>query len=356
MKHDWSGWRALVLTLAVSGCGGDGSLVELGDSAFINNQQDGSIATGPRTAIGPCHLFPADNPWNQDISAAPLHSNAPTWLANMHTSAGLHADWGTVSEQYGIPFVTGTGAPPQRMTWTSSWGPSESDKLPCADGYPFCYPIPLSAPIEGGPTAATGSDRHVLYVDTSGAPDHCTLYELYNGQNPGASGWSAENGAIFPLGTNALRPDSWTSADAAGLPVLPGLVRWDEVKAGVITHALRFTMNNTYQGYIHPATHAAGLSDAAMPPMGLRLRLKQGTPISSYSQEAQVIFTAMKTYGIILADNGSNWYVSGETSDGWATDAGGGDTVLDKIVSAFSKIHGGDFEIIDSGPVSTAGL
>jgi hypothetical protein len=242
------------------------------------------------------------------------------------------------------------------MDWNVSWGPGESDKLPCTDGsgYEWCYPIPFTAPIEGGTGAPTDSDRHVLYIDTAGAPDDCTLYETWNTQNPpdATGGWDAANGAIFHLGTNALRPDGWTSADAAGLPILPGLVRYDEVAAGEIKHAIRFTMNNTYNGYIHPATHAAGLSSPAQPPMGLRLRLKKGTTdgLAGISTEAKVILHAMEKYGIILADNGSNWYISGETNDGWTS------TIMDGIVSAFGKVHGGDFEIVDTGPVSTAGL
>ena len=324
--------------------------------ATVTPPGDAAIAAGPGTVIGPCRIFPPDNPWNQDVSAAPVSANASTWLATMHTTSTLHADWGTVADQYGIPYSLGTGAPPQHMTWTTSWGAAESDQIACSDGYPFCYPIPLTASIEGGPQSSSGSDRHVLYLDTAGAPDHCTLYEIYNAQNPGSSGWSAQNGAVFPLGTNALRPDGWTSSDAAGLPVLPGLVRYDEVKAGLITHALRFTLSSTYQGYIHPATHAAGSSNISLPPMGLRLRLRRSVDISGFSKEAQVVLTAMKTYGLILADNGSNWFISGDTNDGWSTPSSGGNTVIDNITSAFGKVHGSDFEIVDTGTLSAAGL
>lgn len=242
------------------------------------------------------------------------------------------------------------------MNWSVSWGAGESDKLACADGsgYGWCYPIPFSAPIEGGTSSSTTSDRHVLFIDTAGAPDHCTLYELWNAQNPpdSSGGWTAANGAIFHLGTNALRPDGWTSGDAAGLPILPGLVRYDEVAAGEIKHAIRFTMNNTYNGYIHPATHAAGLSGTSFPPMGLRMRLKKGKTagMSGLSKEAKVILLAMEKYGLILADNGSNWYVSGDTNDGWTG------AVMDGINSAFGALTGGDFEALDTGAVSTAGL
>jgi hypothetical protein len=235
------------------------------------------------------------------------------------------------------------------MTWTQSWGAGESDQVPCSLG-PFCYPIPPNAPVEGGPSAAAGSDMHVLVLDTNGAPDNCTLYELWQGvKDSSDNNWSASNGAVFHLGTDNLRPDGWTSADAAGLPILPGLVRWAEVQAGAINHALRFTMNNTYNGYIHPATHAAGLSNVNYPPMGMRMRLKASFDTSNLSGPALVIATALKKYGLILADNGSNWYISGETNDGWTA-------VMDSVVSAFGSIHGSDFEIVQSGSVSTAGL
>jgi hypothetical protein len=187
-------------------------------------------------------------------------------------------------------------------------------------------------------------------IDTTGAPDNCTLYELWQGvKDANDSNWSASNGAVFHLGSNSLRPDGWTSADAAGLPILPGLVKYGEVAAGAINHAIRFTMNNTYNGYIHPATHAAGLSNASMPPMGMRMRLKASFDTSTLPAPAKVIAVAMQRYGLILADNGSNWYVSGDTNDGWTA-------IMDQVVSGLSSIHGSDFEIVQSGQVSTAGL
>jgi hypothetical protein len=309
---------------------------------------DTGTATG--VTVGPCRIFPTDNAWNTDISGYPLHSKNAAILGTMATSKALHADWGTFTEGYGIPINVGTGAPPQKMTWTVSWGAAESDKLPCSDGYQWCYPIPSSCKIEGP------SDSHLLFLDTAGAPNNCTLYELWQTQPWISTGWRAANGAIFKLGTNTLRPDGWTSADAAGLPILPGLIRYDEVKAGAIKHAIRFTMVNTFQGYIHPATHAAGSTTANLPPMGLRLRLKSSVAIGSYTKEAQTILQAFKTYGIILADNGSDWYFTGEEHDGWATSIGGGKTVQDGIITAFNAIHGSDFEIVDTGPTSTAGL
>ncbi len=312
----------------------------------------GAATTGGAATIGGCSIFPADNPWNSDISAYPVHASSASYLSNMSPTTAFHPDWGTVSEGYGFPFSLGTGATPQPITWSASWGSTDSEKLPCPTGTnQFCYPIPLTAPIEGGPTASTDSDRHVLYIDTAGAPSNCTLYELYNAQNPtGNSGWTAANGAIFHLGSNTLRQDGWTSADAAGLPILPGLVRYDEVvTVGEIRHAIRFTMNNTYQGYIHPATHAAGKTNAALPPMGLRLRLKAAFDTSAYSGPTLVIMKAMKKYGIILADNGSNWYISGESNEGWSA-------YMDGLVSGMHGVHGSDFEVVDTGPVSAAGL
>jgi hypothetical protein len=301
---------------------------------------------GDSPTVGGCQIFPADNPWNLDISGYPLHSNGATYLSNMSPSTAFHPDWGTWSDGYGIPYSYGTGATPQPMTWTEDWG---SDQLPCPTGTnKFCYPIPLTAQIEGGPSA--DGDRHVLYIDTAGAPGNCTLYELYAAENPtGGSGWTAAYGAIFHLGSNALRTDGLTSADAAGLPILPGLVRLDEVKAGAIHHAIRFTVSRSSQGYIHPATHAAGNANASLPPMGLRLRLKASFDTSAFTGPTLVILTAMKKYGIILADNGSNWYITGESNEGW-------EPYMDDLVSNLRKVHGSDFEVVDTGPVSTAGL
>jgi hypothetical protein len=321
-----------------------GDLKDAGGSSDVAGSSQAPVLAG-------CRIFPPDNPWNQDVSGYPLNADSATYLANMSAGTAFHPDWGTVSDGYGIPFSSGTGATAQPITWTESWGNSESDPLACpSGGGKFCYPIPLTAPIEGGPSASTDSDRHVLYLDTAGAPDNCTLYELYNAQNPtGTSGWTAANGAIFHLGSNALRTAGWTSADAAGLPILPGLVRFDEVMAGEIRHAIRFTVSRSSQGYIHPATHAAGSSNASLPPMGLRLRLKASFDTSKSSGPTLVILTAMKKYGIILADNGSNWYITGESNEGWAPH-------MDNLLSGLRQLHGTDFEVVDTGPVSTEGL
>lgn len=240
-------------TTAIPGTGG---VSHPGTGGSTGGGSGGTSVVGPAPTLGGCTIFPADNPWNLDVSGYPLHPSSATYIASMSPSTAFHPDWGTVSDGYGFPFTSGTGAAPQPLTWTAGWGATESDPLPCpSGGGQFCYPIPLAAPIEGGPSADSGSDRHVLYIDTAGAPSNCTLYELYNAQNPtGSSGWTAANGAIFHLGSNTLRPDGWTSADAAGLPILPGLVRFDEtVNQGEIRHAIRFTVSKSSQGFIHPA-------------------------------------------------------------------------------------------------------
>lgn len=336
------------------GGGGDTSVPD------VNVATDGNVATdvnttppdsappnGKSPSIAGCDIFPPDNPWNTPVDGLALSADSAKYLAKMSVGTKLHPDWGTFSEWYGIPYNAGFGAPSVKMTWTAKWGNSESDPLACPNnGGNFCYPIPSTAKIEGGPAAKTTEDRHLLYIDTAGAPSNCTLYEVYNTQNWVGPGWTAANGAIWHLGSNALRPAGWTSADAAGLAVLPGLVRYDEVKAGEIRHAIRFTMNQTQQAYIHPATHAAGDVDAALPPMGLRLRLKASyAPPGNATAEAKVLIVAMKKYGLMLADNGSNWYIGGDTNDGWAP-------VMDGIIATLNAVHGSDFEVVDTGPIA----
>jgi hypothetical protein len=251
----------------------------------------------------------------------------------MSPTTKLHPDWGDWStDHYGIPWQTVPGSQKAvPMTFQTS---DESDPGP--------YPFPANALVEGG--ADSGGDMHVLVIDTG----TCTLFETWSSTYVGP-GWNCGSGAKFELGSNTLRPDGWTSADAAGLPVFPGLVRLAEVNAGSIQHALRFTVASTQQGYIHPATHAAGKADASLPPMGLRVRLKASFDLSPFSGPAKVILVAMQQYGLILADNGSNWYVSGDSDDGWSA-------IMDSVVSALSQVKGNDFEAVESGPISTAGL
>jgi hypothetical protein len=356
-RHEMVWLAGLALCAFVAGCSG-GSSGGGGDAAGApgGGQSGGGASggagggSGVSATLGGCTIFPADNPWNTDISGYPVHANSATYIASMSPTTIFHPDWGTMTEHYGFPFGSGTGNPPQPITWTESWGQTESDTMPCpTGGGQFCYPIPRDVNlIEGGAGADSGSDRHVLYIDTAGAPADCTLFELYMAQNPtGTSGWTAGNGAIFHLGSNALRPDGWTSADAAGLPILPGLVRFDEtVNQGVINHAIRFTVSSTSKGYIHPATHQAGGSNASAPPMGLRLRLKASFDTSGFSGPTLVILTAMKKFGIIVADNGSNWYISGESNEGWAP-------YMDDLLTGLRKVHGSDFEAVDTGPILT---
>ena len=203
----------------------------------------------------------------------------------------------------------------------------ESDKGP--------YPIPANVPIEGQPSTSSGGDRHALIVDR----DSCRLYELYALQRT-ASGWTAGSGAIFDLRSNKVRPAGWTSADAAGLPILPGLARWDgDASTGVIRHALRFTVERTRKAYVYPARHYASSStDPSLPPMGLRVRLKASVDVSHLPRQARIVAQAMKTYGMILADNGSNWYVSGAPSPKWSHDQ----------LHALGALHGSDFEVVDT--------
>jgi hypothetical protein len=272
-------------------------------------------------------VFPADNPWNTDVSTYPVSANSANYIANILSNGGqnVHPDFGGNGE-YGIPYVTvGTGEPRTPINFTA-YG-DESDPGP--------YPVPLGAPVEGG--SASDGDRHVLAVDK----DACMLYELYRAF-PRSDHWDADAGAVFDLRSNALRPLGWTSTDAAGLPIFPGLARYDEVASGQISHALRFTVSRTQRGYILPATHAASSStDPNRPPMGLRLRLKASFDISRYTGEARVILVALKRYGMIVADNGSNWYITGAADPRWNDDD----------LNQLKNVPGAAFEVVDTGPV-----
>jgi hypothetical protein len=255
-----------------------------------------------------------------------VHPNSANFIASINAGGQtkLHPDWGG-SGQYGIPYiVVPANQPMTNINWTAYGG--ESDPGP--------YPIPLNAPIEGG--ASSDSDRHVLAVRQG----ECILYELYRAF-PQASSWNADSGAKWPLDTNALRPLGWTSADAAGLPILPGLVRYDEVAAGEINHALRFTVWRSQRGYILPATHfASSYTDPNLPPMGLRLRLKADYDISAFTGQSRVVLEALKQYGMIVADNGSSWYITGAADPRW------NDPDLNQLKtvpsSAFEVVYTGD--------------
>ncbi len=280
-----------------------------------------------RPSVGGCDVFPADNPWNRSVDADPLRPDSDAIIATIQSNGGtrLHPDFGE-NPDYGIPYVVVGAGQPEVPIEYQAYG-DESDPGP--------FPVPLDAPIEGGDGAS--GDRHVLVV-RSGT---CELFELYRAFRSGG-GWAADSGARFNLTSNDLRPLGWTSADAAGLPILPGLVRYDEVAAGSIDHAIRVTFSRTQDGYILPATHAASSrSDPTLPPMGLRLRLKASFDVDSLFGQARVIAVAMQRYGLIVADNGSNWYFQGAPSSSWDDDD------LDQLKS----VSGDWFEVVDTGPI-----
>jgi hypothetical protein len=277
--------------------------------------------------VGGCPVLPADNPWNTDISNLAVSPNSARYIAEIdHSGASLlHPDFGS-NPKYGIPYLVTPAHTTLEPIHFTAFG-SESDPGP--------YPIPPTAPIEGG--SASQGDRHVLVVERGS----CHLYELGRAFWTG-SRWNADVGVNWDLHSNALRPFGWTSADAAGLPILPGLVRYDEVAAGSVNHALRFTVALTQKGFILPATHDASSStNTARPPMGLRFRLKASYDLSRFHGESLVILTALERYGMMVADNGSNWYISG------ATDARWNDTDLDQL----KGVPGSAFEVVDTGPI-----
>jgi hypothetical protein len=265
----------------------------------------------------PCPVFPPDNVWNADVSSLPVHPRSADWVSAIGTDVGLHPDFGT--RKIGIPYAVAPSTQAAVPITFTAYG-DESDPGP--------YPVPRTAPIE------RGSDRHVLVVQAG----TCRLYELFAAHRRGRAAWRAASGAFWDLGSNALRPADWTSADAAGLPILPGLVRYDEVASGAITHALRFTAPRTQRAYLWPARHEASSdSDPTLPPMGARFRLRAGVDLSGYSAMNQVILTALQRYGMFLADNGSGWYVTGAPDPRWSNDD----------LHLLDGIHGSDFEVVD---------
>jgi hypothetical protein len=298
-------------------------------------------AVGPYPDLGSCPVFPAppastsprapslatEAAWNQNISKAPRAANSAKVIAyiDSHGGAAIHPDFGS-PRPYGFPYaVVGAGAKKLPIHYTA-YG-SESSPGP--------FPIPASAPVEGG--AKAEGDRHVLVVDKS----TCKLYELYDAHFEGKPQphWNAGAGVEWDLRSAALRPDGWTSADAAGLPIFPGLVRYDEAAAGQVDHAIRVTMESTRNAWIHPASHCAGDTDSgAAPPMGMRLRLKAGYPLGGMGPAARAIAVAMKEYGLIVADNGSNWYISGSSDRRWR----------DEELDALKGIPGSAFEVVRS--------
>lgn len=276
--------------------------------------------------IAGCPVYPPDHVWNVPVDDLPVHPDSDDFVAAIGAGVGLHPDFGTVYEgaPIGIPYAVVPGSQP-RVPVEFLYD-DESDPGP--------YPIPPDAPIEGGPSSS--GDRHVLVVDR----DACRLYELFDARPvAGGSRWTAGSGAVFDLRGYRLRPDGWTSADAAGLPILPGLVRYDEVAAGEIRHALRFTAPDTRSDHVWPARHdASSLTARRFPPMGQRFRLRQDFDLSGFSPEVRVILRALQTYGMMLADNGGPWFVTGAPDARWDDDT---------LVTELRRVKGSDLEAVD---------
>ena len=281
-------------------------------------------------SLGANRVFPADNPWNQDVSKLPTDANSEALIRSIGLDKPLHPDFGTVyhGAPNGIPYVVVPGTQPKvpvRFSYAD-----ESDPGP--------YPIPPDAPIEGGPNG--DGDRHVLMIDR----DRWKLYELFSVRRVG-NAWTAGSGAIFDMNSNAERPLGWTSADAAGLPIFPGLVRYDEVvEERMIRHALRFTIVRSRHAFVPPARHFASKhTEPNLPPMGMRVRLKASYPVEKFPPEARVILSALKTHGMILADNGGDWFLSGAPDPRWD----------DEALGTLKRVRGRDFEVVRMGPMTT---
>jgi hypothetical protein len=272
--------------------------------------------------IGSCSVFPPDNPWNRDVSRDPVHPRSNAYISSLMQGPNktLRAGFGLWS-QYGIPYAIVSGSQPKVPIRFTEWG-MQSDPGP--------YPIPLNAPVEGAGTVS--SDQHVLVVDK----DNCKLYEMHNASRSG-SAWQASSGAVFDLRSNALRPERWTSADAAGLPIFPGLVRYDEVVNGAIAHALRVTVWRAQAKYVYPARHFQNnFTDPNLPPMGLRIRLKASFNTAGYSSHARVILEALKKYGMMVADVGQNFHLSGTSDSRW--DRASLETLRNVPITAFEAV------------------
>jgi hypothetical protein len=293
---------------------------------FWDLSPSGTLFSQTAPALEGCPMLPADNIWNTPVGGLPLDPGSADYIEAIGAASGLHPDFGSGTWNggpIGIPYTVVDATQP-RVDVSFDYD-GESDPGP--------YPVPPDALIEGG--SQSSGDRHVLVLDRG----NCSLYELFDAfPQPGGS-WHAGSGAVFDLQSNALRPSGWTSADAAGLPILPGLVRYDEVADGEIRHALRFTAPRTRRDYVWPARHhASSLTAPEIPPMGQRFRLKAGFDLSRFSAPVRVILQAMKTYGLVLADNGSAWYISGVPDPRWDND---------NLVSELARVKGSDFEAVD---------
>jgi hypothetical protein len=321
----------LCLTLlALPGCGG-GSSSPSSSSASPSPAQPGLGIGAPLNGYLP---FPADNPWNQDISALPTDPSSVAIIAFVGAATGLHADFGSglyAGAPIGIPYaVVAAGQAPVAVAY-EAYG-SESDPGP--------MPIPSPPPYEGASPTGTSGDRHVLVMDR----DSQFLYELYGAQLQPDGTWQADSGAIWDLQTDGLRPYGWTSADAAGLPIFPGLAKYGEMASGAILHALRLTVPVTREAFLLPATHwASSNTSPDAPPMGMRVRLKASTDISGFPPQSRVVLQALKTYGMIVADNGSAWYITGCPDPGWDNND----------LHSLGGITGADLEVVQMGTVYT---
>ncbi len=291
------------------------------------------VHASPLPGAPGCPLFPPDNPWNQRVDRLPVAKNSAQMIASIGLGNPVHPDFGTTynGAPNGIPYMVVSNSTPRV--------PVSFDYASESDGH--LYPLPSNVPVEGG--RGSSGDRHVIVVNR----DTCTDYELFAAYpQAGGKRWHAGSGAIFNLGSDHLRPAGWTSADAAGLPILPGLARYDEVARGVIDHALRFTAPCTSKAYVYPARHEASRCSGSYPPMGLRVRLKAGVNISRLPSQARIVAQALKTYGLILADNGSPWYISGAPNPRWNDDA----------LHQLDQLTGRDFEVVDTHSLPHPGL
>ncbi len=291
------------------------------------------VSLGVGASLQGVRPFPDADPWNEPVAGLPVDPRSDLLIRGIGLDQPLHADFGTIygNRPIGLSYVVVPGDQPRVPVRFDAY-PEESDQGP--------YPIPLDAPIEGGPNAAVGGDRHVLIIDR----DAWKLYELFAASREG-NGWRAASGAIFDLANSTNRPFGWTSADAAGLPIFPGLARHDEVvQAGTIPHALRFTCRKVRRAYVAPARHWASPStDPNLPPMGMRVRLKRNFDVSGFPPQARVVLEGLKTYGMILADIGGDWFVSGAHDLRWDDDA----------LGTLRRVKGRDLEVVKMGPIAT---
>ncbi len=325
---------ACVLSLYAVACGGDsGGAFDL-DEAVSGTTDAASDAGGGNPTSPPieCALFPDDNYWHADVSQLPVHPDSEAFIGAIGRETTIQADFGSGvygGAWIGVPYtIVGGGQPGVDVSFRYA---EESDSGP--------YPIPADAPLEGGPDFDRDSDRHAIVVER----DSCTLYELFAAEPQGDGVWEADSGAIYDLSSNELRPETFTYADAAGLPILPGLVRYDEVASGEINHAIRFTVENTRDEYVWPARHEAGEPGEELPPMGTWLRLKDDFDVSAYPENIQVILRAMQKHGLILADNGTSMFISGAPDERWDNDE----------LALMRDISADDFEAVDASSLIT---